>query len=37
MGMTKVKLDDMLSRSTEHWSRQSVGRLNDYELKVVKV
>jgi hypothetical protein len=31
MGITKVNLDELLSRSTEHWSPQSVGRLNDYE------
>jgi mannose-6-phosphate isomerase-like protein (cupin superfamily) len=37
MGMTKVNLDEMLSRSADRWSPKSVGRLNDYELKVVKV
>jgi mannose-6-phosphate isomerase-like protein (cupin superfamily) len=37
MGTRKVNLDDMLSRFTEHWSPKTVGRLNDYEIKVVKV
>jgi mannose-6-phosphate isomerase-like protein (cupin superfamily) len=37
MGMDKVNLDDMLSRFAEHWSPKTVGRLNDYEIKVVKV
>jgi mannose-6-phosphate isomerase-like protein (cupin superfamily) len=37
MGIDKVNLDDMLKRFTEHWSPKTVGRLNDYEIKVVKV
>ena len=37
MAMTKVNLDEMLGRFTEQWSPKTVGRLNDYELKVVKV
>lgn len=37
MALQKVNLDDMLTRFSEHWSPKTVGRLNDYELKVVKV
>jgi mannose-6-phosphate isomerase-like protein (cupin superfamily) len=33
----KANLDEMLGRIGEYWSPRSVGRLNDYELKVVKV
>jgi mannose-6-phosphate isomerase-like protein (cupin superfamily) len=37
MRIDKVNLDEMLSRFGEHWSPKTIGRLNDYELKVVKV
>ncbi len=37
MRIDKVNLDEMLSRFGDHWSPKTVGRLNDYELKVVKV
>jgi mannose-6-phosphate isomerase-like protein (cupin superfamily) len=37
MRIDKVNLDEMLGRFIEHWSPKTVGRLNDYELKVVKV
>jgi len=37
MRIDKVNLDEMLSRFDDHWSPKTVGRLNDYELKVVKV
>ncbi|MEP7022619.1 MAG: cupin domain-containing protein [Actinomycetota bacterium] len=38
-GMTvqKVSLDEKLAQFTERWSPKVIGRLNDYELKVVKV
>jgi mannose-6-phosphate isomerase-like protein (cupin superfamily) len=37
MAVEKVNLDEMLSRFAEHWSPKIVGRLNDYEIKIVKV
>jgi mannose-6-phosphate isomerase-like protein (cupin superfamily) len=37
MGIDKVNLDDMLNQFSEHWSPKTVGRVNDYEIKVVKV
>lgn len=37
MTIGKVNLDDMLARFDEHWSPKTIGVLNDYELKVVKV
>jgi hypothetical protein len=37
MRIDKVNLDKMLNRFGDHWSPKTVGRLNDYELKVVKV
>ncbi|GAA2151785.1 cupin domain-containing protein [Kitasatospora kazusensis] len=33
----KVNLRDKLALFTEHWSPKTVGRLNNYEIKVVKV
>lgn len=33
----KVNLDAALARFTDHWSPKVVGRVNDYELKLVKV
>jgi mannose-6-phosphate isomerase-like protein (cupin superfamily) len=35
--MTKVSLADKLSRFTDHWAPRTVARLNDYEIKVVKL
>ncbi|MGO8882213.1 MAG: cupin domain-containing protein [Streptosporangiaceae bacterium] len=37
MPLRKASLDDQLAQFTEHWAPRVVGRLNDYELKVVKV
>ena len=37
MAVEKVNLDEKLALFREHWSPKTVGRLNDYELKVVKV
>ena len=37
MPNTPVDLDEKLSSFTEHWSPKVVARLNDYEIKVVKV
>ncbi len=34
---TPADIKEMLSRVTEHWSPQTVARLNDYEIKVVKL
>lgn len=34
---TKVNFEDMLSSFADHWSPKLVGRLNDYEIKLVKV
>lgn len=33
----KVNFDEMLGRFTDHWSPKLVGRLNDYEMKLVKI
>ncbi|WP_280718937.1 cupin domain-containing protein [Kitasatospora sp. MAP5-34] len=33
----KVNLQDKLALFAEHWSPKAVGRLNDYEIKVVKL
>ncbi|TKA08483.1 cupin domain-containing protein [Actinacidiphila oryziradicis] len=33
----KVNFDEKLSAFSEHWSPKVVGRLNDYEIKVVKI
>jgi mannose-6-phosphate isomerase-like protein (cupin superfamily) len=33
----KISLDDALAQFTELWAPRTVGRLNDYELKVVRV
>lgn len=35
--MSKVNLADKLTLVQEHWSPKTVGEMNDYELKVVKV
>jgi mannose-6-phosphate isomerase-like protein (cupin superfamily) len=32
-----IDLADKLSRITEHWSPKVIARLNDYEIKLVKV
>lgn len=37
MTVEKANLDEKLALFTEHWSPKTIGRLNDYELKVVKV
>jgi mannose-6-phosphate isomerase-like protein (cupin superfamily) len=37
MVVEKVNLDEKLALFSDHWSPKTVGRLNDYELKVVKV
>ena len=37
MTVQKVNLDEKLALFTEHWSPKTVGRLNDYELKIAKV
>ena len=36
MTVEKANLDDELALVGEHWSPRTVGRLNGYELKVVK-
>jgi mannose-6-phosphate isomerase-like protein (cupin superfamily) len=33
----KVSFHEQLARFTDHWSPKVVGRLNDYEIKVVKL
>lgn len=33
----KVNLDEKLAQFSDYWSPKTVGRLNDYELKIVKV
>lgn len=33
----KVNLDDKLALFSDYWSPKTIGRLNDYELKIVKV
>jgi len=35
--MDAVNLDAMLARFTEHWSPKSVARVNDYDIRIVKV
>jgi len=37
MPIDKVSLTEKLATLTEHWSPKTIGRLNDYELKIVKV
>jgi mannose-6-phosphate isomerase-like protein (cupin superfamily) len=37
MSLQKVNLDEKLAQFTEQWAPKIVGRLNGYELKVVKV
>jgi mannose-6-phosphate isomerase-like protein (cupin superfamily) len=37
MSVRKVNLDEKLAMFTEHWSPKIVGRLNDYDLKVVRI
>ena len=37
MPIEKVNFDDMLGRFTDRWAPKTIGRLNDYEFKVVKV
>jgi mannose-6-phosphate isomerase-like protein (cupin superfamily) len=37
MPVEKVNLDEKLAQFTEQWAPKIVGRINDYELKVVKV
>jgi mannose-6-phosphate isomerase-like protein (cupin superfamily) len=37
MSQTAVDLPDTLSQVVEHWSPKVVARVNDYEVKVVKV
>lgn len=34
---TKVNLNEKLAQFSEHWSPKIVGRLNDYDVMVVKV
>jgi mannose-6-phosphate isomerase-like protein (cupin superfamily) len=34
---TPVDIGEVLSRFSEHWSPKTVARLNDYEVKVVKL
>ena len=36
MAVEKVSLDQKLAMFAEHWSPKTIGRLNDYELKVVR-
>ena len=36
-GMSKVDLPEKLAVIKEHWSPRTIGDLNDYEIKVVKV
>lgn len=35
--MSKINLAEKLATVREHWSPKTIGDLNDYELKVVKV
>jgi mannose-6-phosphate isomerase-like protein (cupin superfamily) len=35
--MDAINLDAKLARISEHWAPRSVARLNDYDIKVVKV
>jgi mannose-6-phosphate isomerase-like protein (cupin superfamily) len=37
MAMTAVDLNEKLSAFSEHWAPKVVARLNDYEIKVVKL
>jgi mannose-6-phosphate isomerase-like protein (cupin superfamily) len=37
MPIDKVNLDEKLATFTEHWAPKIIGRMNDYELKIVKV
>jgi mannose-6-phosphate isomerase-like protein (cupin superfamily) len=37
MAMTAVDLEEKLSAFSEHWAPKVVARLNDYEIKVVKL
>jgi mannose-6-phosphate isomerase-like protein (cupin superfamily) len=37
MAVTAVDIADGLSRFSQHWSPKVVARLNDYEVKLVKV
>jgi mannose-6-phosphate isomerase-like protein (cupin superfamily) len=37
MPIDKVSLTDKLAAFSEHWQPKIIGRLNDYELKIVKV
>ena len=37
MAIEKVSLDAKLALFSEHWAPRLIGRLNDYEIKVVKV
>ncbi|HEX8092891.1 cupin domain-containing protein [Jatrophihabitans sp.] len=37
MALITVDLDEKLSAFTEHWAPKVVARLNDYEIKVVKL
>ena len=37
MPIDKVSLTDKLATFSEHWQPKIIGRLNDYELKIVKV
>lgn len=37
MTIRVVNLDDSLARFTDHWAPRTVGRLNDYEVKLVKL
>ena len=35
--MTSINFDEKLACFTDHWSPKVVGRLNDYEIKLVKI
>lgn len=37
MAIEKVSLDERLALFSEHWAPKLVGRLNDYEIKIVKI
>ncbi len=37
MTVQKVNIDEKLSLFNEHWAPKTIGRLNDYELKIAKV
>jgi mannose-6-phosphate isomerase-like protein (cupin superfamily) len=37
MPVEKISLTEKLGTFTEHWSPKIIGRMNDYELKIVKV